>query len=342
MWKKLLLYVCLITILCSCQKQHSAYAPPTFPEVKNIHAHRLSDELLISYPLDMAVSEDYIFILALVDNTWLQVYDKSTGQLLGSFVRRGQGPGEVTTANMCYYDAREKNISVYDESSMKLLTYQFDKEDDNWGTLIEEQPFYNLGATVRRVWGLRDDKFLVDGQLGTKSDQQKRFQMLADAEVVADYSDFPIDTPEERAVWSSPAIAVSPDCKKMVVGTLYGGVLELFDLSKGIELKAIRKFYPPVVQYLSGTIQSTGETVWGFSALCATDEKIYSVFIGDKNPNLFNNLSVFDWDGRELIKYNTDCLILRICASIREPNKLYGIAFSKTREFYLLSFTFDS
>ena len=52
MWKKLLLCVCLITILCSCQKQHSAYAPPTFPEVKNIHAHRLSDELLISYPLD--------------------------------------------------------------------------------------------------------------------------------------------------------------------------------------------------------------------------------------------------------------------------------------------------
>ena len=158
----------------------------------------------------------------------------------------------------------------------------------------------------------------------------------------ADYNDFPIDTPEERSVWLSPAIAVSPDCKKMVVGTLYGGVLELFDLSKGIELKAIRKFYPPVVQYLSGTIQNTKETVWGFSALCATDEKVYSVFIGDKNPNLFNNLSVFDWDGRELIKYNTDCLILRICASIREPNKLYGIAFSKTREFYLVSFTFDS
>ena len=68
MWKKLSLYVCLITILCSCQKQRSAYAPPTFPEVKKIHAHRLSDELLISYPLDMAVSEDYIFILALADN----------------------------------------------------------------------------------------------------------------------------------------------------------------------------------------------------------------------------------------------------------------------------------
>ena len=90
MWKKLSLYVCLITILCSCQKQRSAYAPPTFPEVKKIHAHRLSDELLISYPLDMAVSEDYIFILALADNAWLQVYDKTTGQLLGSFEQEGR------------------------------------------------------------------------------------------------------------------------------------------------------------------------------------------------------------------------------------------------------------
>lgn len=80
--------------------------------------------------------------------------------------------------------------------------------------------------------------------------------MLADAKVVADNNDFPIDTPKERSVWSSPAIAISPDCKKMAVGTLYGGILELFDLSQNIELRAIRKFYPPVVQYLSGTIQT--------------------------------------------------------------------------------------
>ena len=56
----------------------------------------------------------------------------------------------------------------------------------------------------------------------------------------ADYNDYPIDTPNERSVWSSPAIAIFPDCKKMAVGTLYGGILELFDLSHNIELRAIR------------------------------------------------------------------------------------------------------
>lgn len=112
------------------------------------------------------------------------------------FCNRRQGPGEATTANMCYYNAREKKISVYDESSMKLLTYRFDKDADNWGALIEERSFYDLGGTVRRVWELRNGRFLVGGQLGTKSDQQKRFQMLADAKVVADYNDFPIDTPK--------------------------------------------------------------------------------------------------------------------------------------------------
>lgn len=50
--------------------------------------------------------------------------------------------------------------------------------------------------------------------------------------------------------------------------------------------------------------------------LCVIDERIYSVFIGDKNFNLFNNLFVFDWDGWELIKYNIDCFVLRICVLI--------------------------
>ena len=55
-------------------------------------------------------------------------------------------------------------------------------------------------------------------------DQQKRFQKCWQMQkwwLIT--NDFPIDTPKERSVWSSPAIAISPDRKKMAVGTLYGG-----------------------------------------------------------------------------------------------------------------------
>ena len=88
--------------------------------------------------------------------------------------------------------------------------------------------------------------------------------MLADAKVVADYNDFPIDTPKERSVWSSPAIAISPDCKKMAVGTLYGGILELFDLITKHRIKRQSEILSSGRAILSGTIQNTEETVGAF------------------------------------------------------------------------------
>ena len=51
----------------------------------------------------------------------------------------------------------------------------------------------------------------------------------------------------------------------------------------------------------------------GFPSLCSTDEYVYGVFINGKNPDDFNNISVFDWEGNEVATYETDCNVLRIC-----------------------------
>lgn len=337
MWKILLNFICISFALCSCNQQSEAYAPPVFSTIEEIHSYRLSDELIIGYPMDMFVNESYVFILALADNTWLQVYDKNTGEHIGGFVPKGQGPGEVVTGTTCSYDEEKYIISIFDETSMKLLTYHFNDDIKKSFTFIDEKAFYNCGASVRRVWPLKKDLFFIDGQLGTASEQQKRFQLMLDTEVINEYNDFPVSSYTERLVFMSPTISISPDRQKMAVGTLYGGILELFDLSGNIELRTLEKFYPPIIQCLSGAIQNTEETIWGFSTLCTTDDKIYSVLIGDKNPNLFNNISVFDWKGRPLIKYKTDCLVLKLCASPKEPGKLYGLAFSENKEFYLVS-----
>lgn len=64
---------------------------------------------------------------------------------------------------MCYYNVCEKKIFVYDEFFMKLLIYWFDKDVDNWGVLIEEWFFYDLGGIVCWVWEFWNGRFLVDG-----------------------------------------------------------------------------------------------------------------------------------------------------------------------------------
>lgn len=339
MWKRVLIINCVSLLLSSCGDRKSTYSVPAFPVVKELHGDRLSDELIIGYPYDMFVNDKFVFILALLDDHWLQVYDKETGKHIGGFITQGQGPGEVAVAQTVFYDEQHQRLSVFDQTSMKLLFYHLNDDVKKMVSFESERLLHDLGGGVRHAWPLSEKLLLVDGQLGKEADKQKRFQLLSGDQVIAEYNDFPVNLPEERLTFLNPAISVSPDRKKMAVGTLYGGILESFDLADSIIQKNVKKLYRPIVEMRSGAIRNTDETVFGFSSLCATKEYIYSVLIGNKNPNLFNNISVFDWDGCEVIKYTTDCLVFKICASSTEPNKLYGIAFSENKEFYIVSFT---
>lgn len=334
----LIIIISISFIVSSCVGSKEAYAPPVFPVVEKLESKRVSDGLVIHFPFDMFVHGNHLFVLALSEDAWLQVYDKNTGKYIDSFVSKGQGPGEVVASTMLCYDAKQDIVSIYDESSMSLLSFKIGDVPDSLVTFIEKKSMNTLSGVVRRAWPLQENSFLIDGQLGGTLGTQKRFQLYSGDKVVSEYNEYPVKSEEEYLAFLSPIISISPDKKKMAVGTLFGGVLESYDLSKEIKIKETRMFYPPIFEFNSGAIRHTGETIWGFSALCATDDKLYTVLIGDKDPNLFNNISVFDWDGNEKIKYQTDCLVLRLCHSAEEPNKLYGIAFSEDKDFYLVSF----
>lgn len=336
----LLTFVSIGLLLSSCLDTEGTYAPPTFQTFKKLNSKRISEGMIIQYPFDMFVSGDYIFVLALADGKWLQVYDKNTGKYIMGLVAKGQAPGEVITSIMMYYDAADSLVSIYDESLMKLLSFRVGNHLDSLLSFIGQSNLNELNGVVRRAWSLSRNVFLIDGQLGAELGAQKRFQLLSNGEVVDEYNDFPVVKEEEQA-FLSPIVSLSPNKKKMAVGTLYGGVLELYDISNEINIRETRMFYPPIFELHAGVIRNTKETIWGFSAMCANDDRLYTVLIGDKNPNLFNNISVFDWNGNEKIKYQTDCLVLRLCCSKDEPEKLYGIAFSEDKEYYMVSFNLN-
>lgn len=335
----IVLLVGISLVFFSCIKQERAYAPPVFPKTEKIQSTCLSEGLIINYPFDMFVSDRYIFVLALANDTWLQVYDKNTGEYVDGFITKGQGPGEIVTGLKLFFDAKTRTISIFDQSAMKLLFYHLNDDVLNLITFKGERALHNLNGVVRCAWLIQDSLLLIDGQIGKAVEGQKRFQLLADNRVIDEYNDFPVENVEEQLIFMSPLITLSPDKTKMAVGTLYGGLLESFNLTDKIENVNVRRFYKPILQFQSGVIRNTEETVFGFSALCATNDKIYSVLIGNKDPNVFNNISIFDWNGREEKKYITDCNVLKLATCSEEPHKIYGIAFSDSREFYLVSFT---
>lgn len=115
----------ILIILCSCSSGKE-YNEPQFVEKEEIRGECLSDDLMISYAYDMAVDDQYIYILASSQGKWVHVYDKSDGQYRGSHVLTGQGPGEVHTASSLTVD--KDKLQIYDQSQMKLLTYSLKKQ----------------------------------------------------------------------------------------------------------------------------------------------------------------------------------------------------------------------
>lgn len=330
-----------IGFLSSCQSKEVVYEKPSFPKTTSVTSHLLTDSALIAYPYGMCVDNRNIYILSLMDDTWIQAYDKQTGAFIGSGVKRGQGPGEVVMGISLFFDSQEDLFYVFDQSQMKLLSYQFDRDKQTF-LFVKDKSFCGGKKVVRKAWALKDDTYLIDGQLGEDTTGLRRFQIYSGEKVSTGYNHFPISEANEHPAFTMASVSLSPDKQKFAVGTLFGGILEQFKLDKGIKLSSVRYFYPIKAEFSSGMLCPTDETIYGFSSLCATNQWLYGVLIGNKDPNQFNTICTFNWEGQEVAQYQADCLVFALGACATEPNRLYAIAFSQEKGFYLVYFDLNS
>lgn len=323
----------ILIILCSCSSGKE-YNEPQFVKKEEIRGECLSDDLMISYAYDMAVDDQYIYILASSQGKWVHVYDKSDGQYRGSHVLTGQGPGEVHTASSLTVD--KDKLQIYDQSQMKLLTYSLKKQATVCRFLLWMMSVFFQQRHCPPSMAFADSLYLSDGQLGAENKKQKRFQLYDGHSVIYSYDDFPVQGEELEKVFLFPQICFSPSKDKMATGTLYGGILEIFHLSdSSISLSDVYRFYEPSVSFSSGDLIPKKDMKYGFSAMSATDDVIYSVLIGDSDPNKLNNISVFDWNGKGLIRYKTDKQIFKLSCYPGNPSELYALTFSPSEGFSL-------
>lgn len=74
-----------------------------------------------------------------------------------------------------------------------------------------------------------EEWYLIDGQLGKDTIGLKRFQLFSKGNIEAEYNRFPVSETEKNPVFITASVSVSPDKRKMAVGTLFGGILEFFN-----------------------------------------------------------------------------------------------------------------
>ena len=328
---------CLITLLLlSCETNRKQFTPPDFKKNESLKYEVLQDTLIISYPYDMVSFDNYIVIFALMEGKWLQVYDKQTGEHLGGYVGRGQGPGEIIAATYLFYNSKERILTIFENNTQENYTY---KINENLDELIKFESKKNFSRgrenRVQNIFKIDDNHYLLDSRNFVNHNNTQRFSLETEVgDKISEYNDFATSSKLKDGFWAycmQQSISISPNKQKMACVTFYGGVLETFEIDNSINLIQEKLFYPI---FMNGQ-KYTEKTVFGFVDICTSDEYIYTVLIGNKDLTTHNNISVFDWNGEPVVRYATDVNILRICYN-ENDNSIYAIAIDD--EFYLIKF----
>jgi len=160
--------------------------------------------------------------------------------------------------------------------------------------------------------------------------------MIRDGEEIASYPTFPIeDRVLARLMYNHDVVSLSPDGKRMAVGTGFGAILETFDLRDGIRNISTSYFIEPKVDIKSDDIfWPTEETINGFGTIYAGNDLVYTTFGGTSEPGFPKKIAIFDWYGNPVRLITTDSNIFRICVD-EADGTLYALIIDEHEELIL-------
>ena len=318
----------LLSVSCSGPK----YRAPEFPVECECRWEIISGELYFNLVNDI-FEYDTCFVVPSYDlktHNTLHIYSRNSGEKIYTGIYSGRGDGETIYG---YRMASLKNgvLSYVSMISGDVLSVPIESLLDTVLKPDFRSVSIRLPEWCQYAVPMDDGYFYVTNVGHLSDDTVSRFIMEKDGMVTAELNYFPIeDKAKSFTMYNFSSYAVSPDRTKFVIGTPFGAIMEIYSLDSTIEHKATKYFYEPDFEVTFGSYDYTKGTVLGFHDIYVTDDWIYGVYDGERNPYYAGDerlvdtkIAVFDWDGnpKELIR--TDYGIDRICYSERE-NALYG------------------
>lgn len=303
------------------------YKLPEFPKESNRKFEVISEELNVRLVYDLWEYGSCLLVPVTEGGKNLHIYDKHTGKRIWEGVNEGRGPGE-TIGGVLNTSFRDGILTYYDEFKESILEIDIDSVFKG-RYAFSERTFHNPKWTRYKI-GF-DDKMLILRNPGFKSpdrDSVKRFMLCDnDGNTLDELDYYPIDLFHERfTLYKIPHISFCEDVHKLVIGTLQGCILEIYDVDTEIRHNVTKYFIKPEMDFDGNTHNYTDRTVFGFSDIYATKDRIFAVYDGMNNDQyrpLFTKIAIFDWNGNPLELIHTDYSIGRICWSEQE-NCLYA------------------
>lgn len=357
--KKLFSYLLLLVFLSAagCAKKNASayYSNGVKPDsVYTVEVHTLNDSSIWCFPLQMECTDSLLVILDYMDDCYFHVYTLS-GNPKGKFARKGQGPGELLSANQFHLSPGKDTLYVYDGVSRKLVAYNLDTNLERDRSFTEYKIDYSILPPSETPFIIYDLLPLGGNQFLLKANQPKlRYGCinLATKQITSVYKDFPSEyvTGNAEEIWSvfssDTRTFFKPDYARMFNATYIGGILELFSVGSGWELAMDTTLciYEPVYGLAEGTVPAfvvgNEKTQLGFEDAYAGNEFIYALLHEKGDAMEPESVIVFDWQGNAVKEMRTGQRLARFCVD-ETHNVIYALASDEENGYKLVRICSD-
>ena len=152
----------------SC-KQEIVYEPPVFPKQQQVEVQVLNEQYLFRYANQPLLYDSLLIVGDLNDEAYICIFNRYSGNLIRSFGRRGNGPGELVTPVGYSVDKEKGFLYVNDYGRKSIFKYDL----KHWENGIpayqgmcehckQTNLFTKLPSHLSYKWSCNQDRFTCE------------------------------------------------------------------------------------------------------------------------------------------------------------------------------------
>lgn len=303
MKEQLFIILLSLTLVSSCsEKKEATYRAPAFNNQVELSVEIINDDFIFMSIDFMDVYDSLLIVCDSSIDSMLNIFNKKDGSLIASGGTKGKGPNELIGPRDYSFDRKERQLYIFDAGRDALLKIDIDSLVLQKKFLSETVHLKNNHHVVNHNYHLKDSLFIsVNGlkEIGLVTENN-----IIDKAIPT--TPYPF-TSEEWLYFLAGhnGLKTNHIGNKLVLTTTIGGVMYIYDIDNNkISLNTTKYFYEPIFERKRAEF-NFDESIFGFYDPYLSDRFIYSVLIGEKNPeHLPQHISKFDYDGNPITRYN--------------------------------------
>jgi len=339
-----LISIIIMISLFSCKNQNHKINQ-VLRNSKDVSCKILPVDFLLGVPYQIKLINDILVIADNSDENSMVLYDYKNSQLIGSILKRGQGPNEVLTPLLLETTSESSVVSVFQRQTGKYTEYQIDDLLKNNVEPTKALQFENTDRLIRCRDGYISEGEYENGSINLLDISGN---YLHTENIYPHYINELQDT-SNKYICGQGVIGYNKKDNIFVFASFFTGEICFYSL-EGNLFNLIKKDDYSINSSLKNRVKSNPQNVSiqqndveYFSDICSSERNIYVLYSGVSMKNKrsvdYSHILKYSSKGELLGSYKTDMKITNFC--VESDKKIYAIGISKEFEYCIVEIRID-